>query len=151
MAKTFDQINEKIRNGTAVVFTAEEVVAMAKEKSIKELAEEIDVVTTATFGPMCSTGAFLNFGHSDPPIKMAQIELNGVSAYGGLAAVDTYIGATQPSSDRGIEYGGAHVIEDLLDGKTGKIGNRRKKLGFLLTAILFSEIWELNKLEIFRL
>jgi len=121
MAKTFDQINEKIRNGTAVVFTAEEVVAMAKEKSIKELAEEIDVVTTATFGPMCSTGAFLNFGHSDPPIKMAQIELNGVSAYGGLAAVDTYIGATQPSSDRGIEYGGAHVIEDLLDGKTVRL------------------------------
>ena len=121
MAKTFDQINKKIRNGTGVVFTAEEVVAMAKEKSIKELAEEIDVVTTATFGPMCSTGAFLNFGHSDPPIKMAQIELNGVSAYGGLAAVDTYIGATQPSSDRGIEYGGAHVIEDLLNGKTVRL------------------------------
>jgi L-aspartate semialdehyde sulfurtransferase len=118
MAKTFEQINEKIKNGTAVVFTAEEVVKMAKEKSISELAEKIDVVTTATFGPMCSSGAFLNFGHSDPPIKMADIKLNGVSAYGGLAAVDTYIGATQPSDDRGIEYGGAHVIEDLLDGKT---------------------------------
>ncbi len=118
MAKTFDQINEKIKNGTAVVFTAEEVVQMAKEKSIKELAEQIDIVTTATFAPMCSSGVFLNFGHADPPIKMADIELNGVSAYGGLAAVDTYLGATQPSSDRGIEYGGAHVIEDLLDGKT---------------------------------
>jgi L-aspartate semialdehyde sulfurtransferase len=118
MAKTFEQINEKIKKGTAVVFTAEEVVKMAKNKSIKELAEEIDVVTTATFGPMCSSGVFLNFGHADPPIKMAEIELNGVSAYGGLAAVDTYLGATQPSTDRGIEYGGAHVIEDLLDGKT---------------------------------
>ena len=77
--KTFEEINEKIKSGTAVVFTAEEVAAMAKEKSISELAKEIDVVTTATFGPMCSSGAFLNFGHSDPPIKMAQIEINGVS------------------------------------------------------------------------
>jgi len=117
MAKTFDEINEKIKKGTAVVFTAEEVAEMAKEKSVKELTEEIDVVTTATFGPMCSSGAFLNFGHADPPIKMARIELNGVPAYGGLAAVDTYLGATEISSDRGIEYGGAHVIEDLLNGK----------------------------------
>jgi len=116
MAKTFEEINEKIKKGTAVVFTAEEVAEMAKTKSIKALAEEVDVVTTATFGPMCSSGAFLNFGHSDPPIKMAQLELNGVPASGGLAAVDTYLGAAEPSVDRGIEYGGAHVIEDLLKG-----------------------------------
>jgi len=122
--KTFEEINEKIKNGTAVVFTAEEVAEMAKEKSIKTLAEEIDVVTTGTFGPMCSSGAFLNFGHADPPVKLSQIEINGVPASGGLAAVDTYIGATEPSNDRGIAYGGAHVIEDLLNGKelvmTGK-------------------------------
>ncbi len=116
MAKTFEQINEKIKKGTAVVLTADEVARLAKTKSIEALAEEVDVVTTATFGPMCSSGAFLNFGHSDPPIKMAQLELNGVPASGGLAAVDTYIGATEPSLDRGIQYGGAHVIEDLLRG-----------------------------------
>ncbi|MEX1308184.1 MAG: homocysteine biosynthesis protein [Eubacteriales bacterium] len=117
MAKSFDEINEKIKQGTAVVLTADEVADLAKTKSIEQLADEVDVVTTATFSPMCSSGVFLNFGHADPPIKMAQLELNGVPASGGLAAVDTYVGAAEPSVDRGINYGGAHVIEDLLRGK----------------------------------
>ncbi len=117
MGKTFDEINEKIRNGTVVVATAEEVIGIVEEKGIKEAAREVDVVTTATFGPMCSSGAFINFGHSDPPIRMSKIWLNDVPAYGGLAAVDTYIGATELSETRGMEYGGAHVIQDLVDGK----------------------------------
>ncbi len=97
--------------------TAEEIIEITEEKGIKDTAKYVDVVTTGTFGPMCSSGAFINFGHSDPPIRMGEISLNNVSAYGGLAAVDTYIGATEPSSDKGIEYGGAHVICDLIDGK----------------------------------
>jgi uncharacterized protein (DUF39 family) len=117
VAKTIEEINEKLKKGKAVVFTAEEAVSMAKEQGIKKCASEIDVVTSATFGAMCSSGAVLNFGHSDPPIRMSEITLNGVEAYGGLAAVDTYIGATQPGRDTGIEYGGAHVIEDLIAGK----------------------------------
>ena len=118
MAKTYEEINRKIARGDAVVVTAEEVIAIVKDRGTKEAAEYVDVVTTATFGPMCSSGAFLNFGHSDPPIRMADISLNNVEAYGGLAAVDTYLGATQPSLDRGCEYGGAHVIEDLIAGKS---------------------------------
>jgi uncharacterized protein (DUF39 family)/predicted transcriptional regulator len=78
---------------------------------------EVDVVTTGTFGAMCSSGVFLNLGHSDPPIKILKAYLNKVEAYGGVAAVDLFLGATQPSIDRGIEYGGAHVIEDLVSGK----------------------------------
>lgn len=117
MAKTYQEINEKIARGEAVVVSAEEVIDIVKERGVKEAADYVDVVTTATFGPMCSSGAFLNFGHSDPPIRMTHIELNNVEAHGGLAAVDTYLGATQTSSDRGIEYGGAHVICDLIDGK----------------------------------
>lgn len=115
--KTYEEINEKIRNGSAVVVSAEEVIGIVKEKGIKEAAKYVDVVTTATFGPMCSSGAFLNFGHSDPPIRMTKITLNDVPAYGGLAAVDTYIGATEISENKGMEYGGAHVICDLIEGK----------------------------------
>ena len=115
MAKTYEEINEKIRNGKAVVYTAEEVIDLVKKKGAEKAAEEVDVVTTGTFGAMCSSGAFLNFGHSDPPIRMTNILLNGVEAYGGLAAVDTYIGAT--SKLEGMPYGGAHVIEDLIAGK----------------------------------
>ena len=94
MAKTYDEINDKIRRGTAVVLTAEEVAELARTTSAKEIARKVDVVTTATFGAMCSSGAFLNFGHPAPGIRMETIELNGVRVCGGLAAVDTYVGAT---------------------------------------------------------
>ena len=117
MSKTYEQINERIRSGKAVVYTAEEVIDLVKEKGAERAAEEVDVVTTGTFGAMCSSGAFVNFGHSSPPIRMTDIRLNGVEASGGLAAVDTYIGATSLTDDPKGGYGGAHVIEDLIAGK----------------------------------
>ena len=116
MAKTYAEINDKIKKGTAVVLTAEEVSELAKTLSPKEIAEKVDVVTTATFGAMCSSGAFLNFGHTTPPIRMEKIELNGVRVSGGLAAVDTYVGATDCNPEN-PSYGGAHIIEDLVAGK----------------------------------
>lgn len=117
MTKTYEEINERIRSGKAVVMTAEEVVDLVREKGAERAAEEVDVVTTGTFGAMCSSGAFVNFGHADPPIRMTDIRLNGVEAYGGLAAVDTYIGATSLIDPPGTGYGGAHVIEDLIARK----------------------------------
>jgi uncharacterized protein (DUF39 family) len=67
---------------------------------------------------MCSSGAFFNFGHADPPIRMERVWLNDVEAYAGIAAVDAYLGATQQSETQGISYGGAHVLEDLVSGKS---------------------------------
>ncbi|HEY9059020.1 MAG TPA: homocysteine biosynthesis protein [Pseudobacteroides sp.] len=119
--KSFDEINEKIRAGKAVVVTADEIIDIVEEKGLKQAAKEIDVVTTATFGPMCSSGMFINFGHSDPPIRMGKVWLNDVPAYAGIAAVDAYIGATELSETKGMEYGGAHVIEDLISGKDIKL------------------------------
>lgn len=116
MSKTYQEINEKIKKGTAVVLTAEEVSELAKTLSFKEIAEKVDIVTTATFGAMCSSGAFLNFGHASPPIRMEKIRLNGVRVSGGLAAVDTYVGATD-THPTNPKYGGAHIIEDLLRGR----------------------------------
>jgi uncharacterized protein (DUF39 family) len=113
--KSYEEINEKILKGEAVVITAEEAVKMAKETSFKEVAKKIDVVTTGTFSPMCSSGAFMNFGHTTPPMRMEKIKINNVEVYGGLAAVDGYIGASEEStSDK--TYGGAHVIEQLIRG-----------------------------------
>ncbi|MBN2014410.1 MAG: homocysteine biosynthesis protein [Candidatus Altiarchaeota archaeon] len=114
--KTIKQINEKIRKGEAVVVRADEMPEIYEENP-RKAAKEVDVVTTGTFGVMCSSGAFLNFGHSDPPIKMQKVWLNEVEAYTGIAAVDAYIGATELSMDKGLEYGGGHVIEDLVSRK----------------------------------
>lgn len=116
MKKNIEEINEKIRKGKAVVLTAEQVSAMGKELTPAEISRKVDIVTTATFGPMCSSGAFINFGHTNPPMRMEKITLNHVPAYGGIAAVDAYIGATETAMPDD-SYGGAHVIEDLLAGK----------------------------------
>ncbi len=123
--KSFEEINEKIRAGKAVVVTAEEMSDIVDEKGAKAAAQEVDVVTTGTYGMMCSSGAMFNFGHSTPKIKAAQVWLNDVPAYAGFAAVDIYIGATEPRLDDplnkvhpgGFPYGGGHVIEDLVSGE----------------------------------
>ena len=127
MAKTIKEINEKIKRGEVVVVTADEVIDLVEKKGIKETARKVDVVTTGTFGPMCSSGAHLNIGHSKPKIKLGggHATLNGVPAYTGFAAVDIYIGATaMPDDDPRnkvypgeFKYGGGHVIEDLVAGK----------------------------------
>lgn len=123
--KTYQEINAKIESGKAVVMTAEEVIDYVDRKGLEPAAAEIDVVTTATFGPMCSSGCVLNFGHSTPRIRMSEAWVNDVLVYGGLAAVDVYLGATQlRHSDPAnmyhpgeFRYGGGHVMEDLVAGK----------------------------------
>jgi L-aspartate semialdehyde sulfurtransferase len=124
--KTYQQINEKIQAGNAVVVTAEEMIGLVKDGGAIEAASHVDVVTTGTFAPMCSSGAFINFGHATPGIKASKVWLNNVSAYAGIAAVDCYIGATEPCEDDPLNkvypgefnYGGGHVIHDLVAGKT---------------------------------
>jgi L-aspartate semialdehyde sulfurtransferase len=127
MSKTIAEINEKIKKGKAVVATAEEIIEIARKKGLAKTAEEVDVVTTGTFGPMCSSGAYLNLGHSKPRIKLGggKVYLNDVPVYTGLAAVDVYLGATAlPDDDPKNRifpgefiYGGGHVIEELVAGK----------------------------------
>jgi uncharacterized protein (DUF39 family) len=131
MAKTIEEINEKIKRGKAVVVTAEEVISLAKEKGVKKAAQEIDVVTTGTFAPMCSSGAYFNIGHSKPRIKLGggRVYLNDVLAYAAFAAADLFIGANAlPDDDPRnrihpgeFNYGGGHVIEELVAGKDARL------------------------------
>jgi uncharacterized protein (DUF39 family) len=110
-----------------VVVTAEEVIDLVDKKGLSQAAREVDVVTTGTFGPMCSSGAYINVGHSKPKIKLGggSATLNDVEAYAGFAAVDIYIGATaMPKDDPRnkvypgeFRYGGGHVIEEFVGGK----------------------------------
>jgi len=101
--------------------TAEEFKQFVRSNGTKKAAKEVDIVTTGTFGAMCSSGAYFNFGHSDPPIKMQRIWLDGIPAYGGLAAVDAYLGATELDESNNMLHGGAHVIEDLVRGKAVRL------------------------------
>ncbi len=125
--KTIAEINEKIKKGKALVLTAEEIIDLVKKKGTRKAAEEVDVVTTGTFGPMCSSGAYFNVGHAKPRIKIGggKAYLNDVPVYTGFAAVDILLGATAVPDDDPrnavfpgkFAYGGGHVIEELVAGK----------------------------------
>ncbi len=127
MSKTIAEINEKIKKGKAVVVTAEEIIDLVKNKGPKKVAQEVDVVTTGTFSPMCSSGAYLNIPQPIPRMKLGggKAYLNNVPVYTGFAAADVYIGANAlPDDDPRNSvfpgqflYGGAHVIEELVAGK----------------------------------
>jgi uncharacterized protein (DUF39 family) len=133
--KSYDEINRKIKAGKAVVLTAEEMTKLVSDEGAKNAFKKVDVVTTGTFGVMCSSGSFINFGHTKPKMKASKVWLNEVEAYGGLAAVDIYIGATQVQDDDPLNkvhpgrfrYGGGHVIEDLIAGRPVKL--RAKSYG----------------------
>ena len=123
--KTYEEINAKIESKKAVVFTAKEIINYVEKKGLEAAAREVDVVTTATFGPMCSSGCFINFGHSTPKIRISEAWLDDVPVYGGLAAVHIYLGATQlrhndPANmyyPGEFRFGGGHVIEKLVTGE----------------------------------
>ncbi|HEY9668680.1 MAG TPA: homocysteine biosynthesis protein [Coleofasciculaceae cyanobacterium] len=125
--RTLAEINDKIRHRRAVVWTVEELKARVAEVGVTQTAKEVDVVTTGTFEPMESSGAIINLGHTDPPIKIRKCWLDGVPAYAGFGAVDLYLGVTQsvdysgagevPDGEESRERGGGHVIEDLIADK----------------------------------
>jgi len=129
--KTIAEINEKIKKGKAVVTTAEEIIDLVKKKGIKKTASEVDVVTTATFAPMCSSGAYFNIGQPKPKIKLGggKLHLNDIPCYPGFAAGDFFLGATALADDNPknrphpgeFRYGGGHLIEDLVSGKDVKL------------------------------
>ncbi len=131
MSKTIQEINEKIKKGKAVVLTAEEMIDVVATKGSKQAAEEVDVITTGTFGPMCSSGIYINVGHTKPKMKLGggTTTLNDVPVYTGLAAVDIYLGCTSlPDDDPRnkvypgkFPYGGGHVIEEFVTGKDIKL------------------------------
>ena len=160
MAKTIAEINDKIKKGKAVILTKEEVLAMVKDEGVRKCAQEVDVVTTGTFGPMCSSMAIFNIGHSVPRMKIQKAWMNDVPCYGGLAAVDLVLGATElPEVDPGnlyypgeFTYGGAHVIEDLVSGKDVRVKGisygtdcyPRKELHVSLSLKDMNEAWLVN-------
>ena len=123
--KTYEEINAKIEAKTAVVLTAEEIIDYVDRKGLEAAAGEVDVVTTATFGPMCSSGCFLNFGHARPRIRISEAWLDDVAVYSGVAAVDVFLGATElrHNDPANMDYpgefrfGGGHVIEKLVAGE----------------------------------
>ncbi|THB64281.1 MAG: hypothetical protein D6E12_15135, partial [Desulfovibrio sp.] len=129
VTKTIDEINKRIKQGKAVVLNAEEMTEAVRKMGKEKAAKEVDVVTTGTFSPMCSSGMFFNIGQEPPMMRTSKVWLNDVPAYAGIAAVDAFLGATEPDRDDPLnkvypgqfKYGGGHVIEDLARGKAVRL------------------------------
>ena len=135
--RTIAEINHKIHRNRVVAWTVEELKVKVAEIGITQAFKTVDVICTGTFEPMESSGAIINLGHTDPPIKIRQCWFDGVPAYAGFGAVDIYLGATATATglasseiaeandfnDFGSQVrvdtkrGGSHVIEDLIAGK----------------------------------
>lgn len=114
--RTIAQINERIQAGTVTVLTAAEFKQQVATEGVAALAKRIDVVTVGNFELTESAGAMINLGHPDPPLRLNQVWLNDVEGYAGMGAVDLYLGAARSSTVKTWQYGGGHVIADLIKG-----------------------------------
>ena len=121
--RTIDEINNKIANGEANIYTAEEFKKLIKKDETPSF-DEVDVVTCGTCGVMSGTAAILNFVVSGPGefIRANEVYLNGVPANAGpcpnewLGSVDAILhGTTHSIHDK--NYGGGLLLKDILEGK----------------------------------
>ena len=121
--RTIDEINQKIDDGKANIFTAEEFKRLIKKDEAPSF-EEVDVVTCGTCGVMSGTAAILNFIISEPGefIRANEVYLNGIPAYAGpcpnewLGSVDVILHGTAHSI-HDESYGGGFLLKDILEGK----------------------------------
>ncbi len=115
MNRTHAEINEKINAGKAQVLTAQEAKALIKEKGLEYFTNNVDVVTFASFEMHTNALVYLSFGQTDPLIYFSEAYVNNVSAY-PCGPTDIAISCVA-FSDENPEYGGAHILEDIVKGK----------------------------------
>ena len=120
--RTIGEINQRIADGEASIYTAEEFKKLIKKGDAPEF-DEVDVVTCGTCGVMSGTAAILNFIVSDPGvfIRASEVYMNGVPAYAGpcpnewLGSVDVILHGTAHSI-YDSSYGGGFLLKEILEG-----------------------------------
>ncbi|MEM0358597.1 MAG: methanogenesis marker 16 metalloprotein [Candidatus Hadarchaeales archaeon] len=120
--KTVEEINRRIREGKAVVMTAEEF-KKAAESGLSP--QEVDVVTCATCALMSGTFALLSIPVAERGKfeKAEKVWLNGVPAFPGpcpnerLGIVEAIVYGTSRSELSPGKYGGGHLFRELVEGK----------------------------------
>ncbi len=115
MNKTYAEINEKIKTGKAKVLTASEAKTLIKEKGLHYFTNNVDIVTFASFEMHTNALVYLSFGQTDPLIYFSEAYINNVPAY-PTGPTDLALSCIA-FSEENPEYGGAHVLEDLIKGK----------------------------------
>ena len=119
--KTMQDVRERLRRGEATVWTAMEMKERVRKGDIPT-AEEVDIVTTGTFGCMSGTLAVMTVPVAKPGafIRADSVTLNGVPTFPGpctnerLGTVDLIVYGNAMASET---YGGGHLFRDFVDGK----------------------------------
>jgi putative methanogenesis marker 16 metalloprotein len=124
--KTVAEINEKLRNGEAVVMTAMEFKKEVRAGR-KFTVSDVDVVTTGTRGVMSGTSAMFTFPLEGKAREIKKMWMNGVPCIHvarpdqGGQDVDVALYATAESQDHSGRYGGGHVLRDLVEGQNVEV------------------------------
>ena len=119
--KTMQDVRDRLTRGEAAVWTAMEMKDRVRKGDIPTV-DEVDVVTTGTFGIMSGTAAVMTVPVAPPGtfIRADTVTLNGVPTVPGpcpnerLGIVDLIVYGTAAASET---YGGGHLFRDLVDGK----------------------------------
>ncbi|KAF1078786.1 methanogenesis marker 16 metalloprotein [Methanogenium sp. MK-MG] len=119
--KTMQEIRDRLASGEAAVWTAMEMKERVRKGDIPTV-DEVDVVTTGSFGVMSGTAAVMTVPVAAPGafLRADTVTLNGVPAFPGpcpnerLGTVDLMVYGTAAASEI---YGGGHLFRDLVDGK----------------------------------
>ncbi|MHA1682945.1 MAG: methanogenesis marker 16 metalloprotein [Promethearchaeota archaeon] len=120
--RSLEEINKKISNGSANVFTMQEIVDAFKNGN-KLSFKDVDVVTTATKALMSGILGVFSLRLSPPKTlrKFTEVSLNGIPAYPGpcpnefLGIADFLVYGTGQSKTR-ENYAGGSLFRDLVEG-----------------------------------
>ncbi|NVM34211.1 MAG: methanogenesis marker 16 metalloprotein [Candidatus Lokiarchaeota archaeon] len=122
--RKLSEIRKKIKNGSAVVLTVQELLERINEGE-KVKFEDVDVVTTATKGLMSGIMGIFSFRLSPPKTlrKFTEVDINGIPAFPGpcpneyLGIVDLIIYGTTQSKTID-NYCGGSLFRDIVEGKS---------------------------------
>lgn len=155
-ANAIRKINERLKNGEAVVMTVQEFKAQVRQGKKFELGD-VDVVTTATHGIMSGTAASFSIPVAPPGSfeRAVAAWINGVPAQPGpapnerLGSVDLMVYGTTASGDSATSYGGGHLFRDLVERKECTIEvlstcGKRLKRRFTLDDLGFARIYSMR-------
>ncbi len=125
--RTIDEINQKIENGTATIFTVQELIDKVNEGEKVEF-DDVDVITTATKGLMSGIMGIFSFRLSPPKTlrKFTEITINGIHAFPGpcpneyLGIADLIVYGTAQSKTLD-NYCGGSLFREIVDGKSVEI------------------------------
>ncbi|MFX0161834.1 MAG: methanogenesis marker 16 metalloprotein [Candidatus Hodarchaeota archaeon] len=142
--KSFEEINKKIGQGEAKVFTAEEFKKMVRNGE-NLTVEDVDVVTTGTCGLMSGTAIILTITIAERGVfeRAEKVWLNGVPAYPGpcpnerLGIIDVIVYGTSHADEK---YGGGHLFRDIVENKNIEARIKTKNGKFLEPEIKFEDI-----------